>query len=649
MKHYFLALALFGSTLCHAQSLIIEPSRTSGTAPLYVFFDATNSTGLDGVNDLPNADFSWDFDLTNNDPSGKWEVTKGMVAGHVFEEPGTYTVSCTMIARNGTVDIKEVEITVSAFSGTTYYVSNEGSDANDGLTEGTTWASANHAFSELTADTRILFRRGDTFDGIDIRIRNLTSGIKIIGAYGTGERPILINAPNNTVVSIDNCTDITAMDLHLIVNSHTDGTSNNANRGLRAEESTHALALRLEIQDAASFATYQDDGDELGVFDCEIHDIGTIGIFSSDSRRFSWVGNSIDGMRTVQPEHCIRIQGGEKQFVAHSTFTNIKDVKTSVTVRGDGQRHIMIYKNKMDRIIQVAPTDHNVIQFVSLATIEGNYIGQNPDYADANFIPSLSAINLISQEIVVRNNVFDGVRRGLTISVEHPDVIPRDIDVYNNTFNWRNVMDASGTSGTMVTGNETVNVTIRNNLMSAPSEGEMTIYAGDDNSNLISSDNIMSVSPGFVRSVLPGSAADENDISNFELDNGSIAIDGGALDVPVFFDQSGGKRYYGSAPDVGAFEFDDGGEVTNPDTSEERQPLSLSVLDQLIIYPNPSATYFSVNINADLVEMYDLNGRKVLETVFEKNIDISDLESGVYLVMLKNGGKKVFTGRLIKE
>lgn len=632
-----------------AQSLVIEPSRTSGTAPLYVFFDATSSTGLDGVNDLPNADFSWDFDLNNTDPSGKWELTKGMVAGHVFEAPGIYRVSCTMIARNGIVDTKEVEITVSAFSGNTYYVSNNGSDSNDGLTEGTSWTTANHAFEQMAANTRILFRRGDTLDGINVRLRNLTSGVKIIGAYGVGANPVLINDLGNTVIDINNCTDIRAMDLHLLVSNSTDGTSNNSNRGFRVQESTNVLGLRLEIEQAASFATYQDDGDALGIFDCNIHDIGALGIFSSDSRRFSWVGNTINGMLTVQPEHAMRIQGGEKQFVAHSTFMNIKDVKTTCTVRGDGQRHIMIYKNRTDRMIQVAPTDHEVIQHVSLATIEGNYIGQNPDYQDSNFSPSVSAINLLSQEIVVRNNVFDGVRRGMTISVEHPEVIPSDIDVYNNTFNWRNVMPASGNSGTLVTCNQTVNLTIKNNLMSAPSDNEMVIFGGDDNVNLVASNNIMTITPGYVNDDLPGSASHENNASNFKIVENSIGIDGGELDVPVFYDQGGTKRYYGSAPDVGAFEFNDGGTFTNPDPSEGRQPLLVSVLDQLIIYPNPTADSFFVGMLANSAEIYNLRGQKIL-TSFQKNVDISQFASGVYLVILRDvEGEKLYTGRLVKK
>lgn len=652
MKTLFPACFLLFHFFANSQDLVIEPSRTSGSAPLYVFFDATSSTGLDGVNDLPNADFSWDFDLNNNDESGKWELTKGMVAGHVFEAPGTYTVSCTVIARNGTVDTEEVTITVSEFSGTTYYVSNDGSDSNDGLSEANSWATANFALSNLGADTRILFRRGDTFEGIEQRIRNLNEGVKRLGAYGTGADPILSNALGRTVLDIDNSTDIAAMDLHLFVNSSTDGSSNNSNRGFRVQESTHVLGLRLEIENAASFATYQDDGDALGIFDCDIHDIGALGIFSSDSRRFSWVGNSIDGMTTGQPEHCMRIQGGEKQFVAHSTYSNIPDVKTSITVRGDGQRHIMIYKNRMDRIVQIAPTDHEVIQFVSLATIEGNYIGANPAYQDTNFPPPISAINLISTEIVVRNNVIDGLRRGVTITVEHPAVVPGDIDIYNNTMNWRNVMEASGNSGTMVSCSNAVNVNIRNNLMSASSQDELRMYGGDDNTNLVESNNLKTITPDYVTSELPGSAAHQNNATNFKLLETSAGIDQGAFDVPVHFDQTGAKRYYGSAPDIGAFEFDDGGEVSNPDPSEPKEEPLISDVSRLLIYPNPTSNYLTLFSNEAIgkVEIIDLQGHSQAIKLVGHKIDITSLPAGTYVLRLKNYKNEIIaTKRIIRK
>jgi len=96
-------------------NLEIQASRTTGTAPLYVFFDATSSSGLSETNDLVNSDFSWNFDTSNTDPDGSWEITKGMVAGHVFELPGTYEVSCTVSAPDGTTDTEIVNITVSEF------------------------------------------------------------------------------------------------------------------------------------------------------------------------------------------------------------------------------------------------------------------------------------------------------------------------------------------------------------------------------------------------------------------------------------------------------------------------------------------------------------------------------------------------------
>ena len=107
-------------------NLQIEASRVSGVEPLYIFFDATLTEGLADTNALVNADFSWNFDVNDVDPNGRHELTKGMVAGHVFEQPGSYLMSCTVIAPNGSTDTERLVIEVEAFSGTTYCVADTG-------------------------------------------------------------------------------------------------------------------------------------------------------------------------------------------------------------------------------------------------------------------------------------------------------------------------------------------------------------------------------------------------------------------------------------------------------------------------------------------------------------------------------------------
>lgn len=71
---------------------------------------------------------------------------------------------------------------------TNYYVSNAGSDANNGLTTSTTWLSiAKINGFTFAANDSILFNRGDVFyGGIIVKRSNLK-----FGAYGAGAKPII--------------------------------------------------------------------------------------------------------------------------------------------------------------------------------------------------------------------------------------------------------------------------------------------------------------------------------------------------------------------------------------------------------------------------------------------------------------------------
>lgn len=227
-----------------------------------MFFDATGTKGLNNVNDLVDADFHWNFDFNNNDPNGDWEVIKGMVAGHVFEESGTYTVQCTINAPDGSTDTQTVTINVSDFTGVTYYVSASGDDTNDGLTEGTPWQTANHAFSQLSSNERILFNRGDTFTNVSYNFQNLTDGKKIIGVYGNGNKPILSGViDENKMLELDSVNDIVFMDIHVDVNAPNIGGAN-----FDIENSSNALLLALELEGATSRAVFNDNCNAIGVF-----------------------------------------------------------------------------------------------------------------------------------------------------------------------------------------------------------------------------------------------------------------------------------------------------------------------------------------------------------------------------------------------
>jgi len=73
---------------------------------------------------------------------------------------------------------------------TTYYLSNQGNDANDGLTPQTAWQSLNHVNNATLADgDTILLQRGHVFRG-ELNPRKVYTNITY-GAFGVGTRPVI--------------------------------------------------------------------------------------------------------------------------------------------------------------------------------------------------------------------------------------------------------------------------------------------------------------------------------------------------------------------------------------------------------------------------------------------------------------------------
>ncbi len=70
------------------------------------------------------------------------------------------------------------------------------------------------------------------------------------------------------------------------------------------------------------------------------------------------------------------------------------------------------------------------------------------------------------------------------------------------------------------------------------------------------------------------------------------------------------------------------------------------------IYPNPSRSAFSVNTNVSDVEIYDLTGKMVKsfngDFTRTDTFDISNLNTGMYIVRVENSNKQTMTTKLVK-
>lgn len=85
--------------------------------------------------------------------------------------------------------------TICTAKATDYYIASNGNDNNSGTSSSSPWKSINKLnayFSKLKPGDRVLFRKGDTFYGsINVTKSGSAGAPIVIGAYGSGEKPIV--------------------------------------------------------------------------------------------------------------------------------------------------------------------------------------------------------------------------------------------------------------------------------------------------------------------------------------------------------------------------------------------------------------------------------------------------------------------------
>jgi PKD repeat protein len=127
--------------------------------------------------------YQWDFD----DEGSSFNKMEGFNAAHLYTKSGNYTVKLTITNAAGKTNTTSMDITVTAANRKVIYVSSSGSDSNSGSSSSPI-KSFDKAMSLVRDNTEILFRRGDTFSANNGMIK---SSNVVIGAYGSGNRPVL--------------------------------------------------------------------------------------------------------------------------------------------------------------------------------------------------------------------------------------------------------------------------------------------------------------------------------------------------------------------------------------------------------------------------------------------------------------------------
>jgi hypothetical protein len=528
-------------------------SRTSGVAPLAVFFDAVDTASpawtsnvvqpADG--DYASYYYAWDF---GDDPAATWSTNGkskntaiGYVAAHVYEEPGTYGVALVVTDAAGGTHTYTQTITVQAFSGTTYYVSSSGgNDNNDGLSTSTPFQSFSKGMSKAATNRQILLKRGDTWTVSNGPGGTITAaGPGILGAYGSGAAPVIrVTTTGETGLWIQG-NDWRLVDLELVG----PGVAGDDGAGIRPEKSggvSRFLALRCRVSYfRVNYGGSLGDGVENCIADCDFGHSLINGVYASGNR-LSFIGCNI---HDNQVSHCLRITHTVKCALSSNSVTDPAGDRHALKLHNDlGSadhcQYIYISDNDFaggSWTVTVGPQDSGSDERIRQVVI------------DSNLIRSEGTPLLVwAQQVCVRNNLLvpagaPNEFAGITIATRGIEPPPDLVSVYNNTIyagnagtgEFRGIQVASGT-----------NIVLRNNLISDPVWNgyyEMDI----DNSVPVTKDhNLWTDTPQFINATN----------GDFRLQQSSPAVNQGVFLFWVHQDYDRAPRPSTNSYDLGAFE-----------------------------------------------------------------------------------------------
>lgn len=581
-----------------------KASRYTGVAPLSIHFDASDTTTDGTVTSLPFHEIEYRWDFGDKDPvsnalnlsppvggTSTWNTgskpgvnsrnaASGPVAAHVYETPGVYNIALT--ANDGTNKVSNscAQVVVldpdTAFPGTnticiaqsvTPVAGADGCPSGAAVSQQSNFATAIN--SNIATHKRILFKRGDTFSASSTATIAMT-GPGLVGAYGTGAKPIFrTTATGGNMISLGS-TSVTTMEDWRIMDLELDGQSKGGLTGISAVGNADKMTLlRLNVHDAGSLVMFN------------------IGVLSTNSTTMHvWTQNSIvDSVMeramggggqyvafiagtkmavmgnfandSTSAEHVMRIMHSAKGVFGNNTFSNPAATKQAFTLRGVSYTsyncsqpsgtaqcipNIFPYNTYAALTSQTVVSDNHFISGITAAPVDvapsdANYFDTR--YQDIIFernwytVTSGSAcclplLRIHAQDVTVRNEILDTTNgtyhRGIAVeNAGSASPASNNVRLYNNTIfsnDSNNVLDAvridSGAT----------NVKVINTLAYSPNRAGTfnsanAIVASNNSTNTQANPNLTTVPPA--------SPVD------FKITTGSYAIGAGAV-VPVWSD-----------------------------------------------------------------------------------------------------------------
>lgn len=480
---YTIAFLFALSQLAYADiTLSVTPSRTSGAAPLCVFFDATATTSTNHttpddtagswMNILNSANFgdttagNWNYGVNNN-----WKNyhNGGAVAAHCYETAGSsnwvWTANDGQSIKNtsGTITVTSPD---TQWSGTKTICFTTGTDFTDCPSGATQVDSVSNIATSIaanigTGDVRLLLKTGDTFNvGSTIA---LNQAIGLLGSYGNGAKPIVTTTGDSSIT-------VSASDWRITNINFTGGNS-----------------IAIDARNASA--------DNLSVIDVEInsqakgiYSASVTGLFVQDSvidtitdssgyalyllgEQIAAMGNFVnDVIASDQSGHAIRSDNAFKFSINNNTITNVGASQASITIRApnytsddDISKFIIVSDNK------ISPgTTGGEVSFRATNSISDQRV--HYVIAERNwFEVSGNPVTVMSSYTVVRNNLFDATLGGQAMininSLTTVAPLAEWLTVGNNTCYAGNTAVTNFICANAFDGS---NITISNNLLYAP-------------------------------------------------------------------------------------------------------------------------------------------------------------------------------------
>ena len=552
----------------------LAPSRVSGVAPLAVFFDATGTTAAATNRPFHELEYRWNF---GDAASGSWTSIPGMpdrsrndatgpVAAHVFEAPGTYTVSLTVLD-GAAATTNSVQITVTdpdtVFAANTLCVGNSLPVAGSGGCPKGAAVLASSDFgaainNNIASRKRILFRRGDAFTSSGASVR--VTGPGLIGAFGSGAAPVMNAVGTDRAIQLSSGTtpglkDWRIMDLEI---------SGGAASAIHGEGGIDQVTLlRLNIHDVHNgvmlspfildfYAGQHRLWDQVAVVDSSIRTIiggsGGYGLYVG-AQRFALMGNVLSD--STGSEHILRTPQVVKAVISHNDMSNPSPGKHTVKIQAalfnvspsGFSEQIVLSDNKftggagVDWTVTLGPQDQFEDERVRNVIVERNWFAPHPSQQ--------AALMVWAQDVTVRNNIFDLTgtleRNGMVVERRGAEPVEANVHAYNNTFYSNSAGGFFPIRFAVGTG-----MVAKNNLGYAPLSTSRSMVSGSAIIENNTTNAGIVLSPGFL-GLTPVAPVE------FVLGAASTAIDAGAA-VPVFSDFFRHDRPQGGAIDLGAVE-----------------------------------------------------------------------------------------------